>query len=312
MLQGEGANGKSTWINVMRSLFGKENVANVSLQSLCRNRFSIANLQGKLANMHADLTEKGLRETGVFKMLTGGDAIDAERKFVQGRVKFVNHAKLIFSCNQIPPVMQDDTMALWRRWNITEFQRVFDEETADKNILKKLTQPLELSSLLNNALDGLKRLLENGLFSNHKNIEETRAEYISKSDPIWGFAEQKLVMESDSFEQKRIVYEAYTEYCRQRKLPIAPSNVFSRDLKKFVSFRDGQRMVDGKKVTCYVGIELVDKKELKKDEEPEGGLAPWVRRPDKEPEEKKTDAEREEEDKRLTEWLKKGMHPKED
>jgi putative DNA primase/helicase len=232
--------------------------------------------------MYSDLSSKSLKETGVFKMLTGGDLIDGERKFVQGRVKFKNHAKLIFSCNQIPPVTSDDTTAFWRRWNITKFLRVFDEENADKNLLEKLTDPPELSSLLNDAIDGLKRLIQNGRFSNYKNVEETRYEYISKSDPIWGFAEQKLVIESDSYEPKRIVYEAYTEYCRQRKLPIAPSNVFSRDLKKFVAFRDGQRMVDGKKVTCYVGIELVDKKDGIK-EEPKNGLTPWVERGDEEP-----------------------------
>lgn len=276
LLVGEGANGKSTLINVLVALLGEENVANVSLQSLCKNRFAIANLQGKLADMHADLSAKALRETGVFKMLTGGDVIDAERKFVQGRVKFVNHAKLIFSCNQIPPVMSDDTTAFWRRWNITKFPRVFDEENADKKILEKLTQPLELSSLLNNALDGLKRLLQNGRFSNYKNVEETRADYILKSDPIWAFAEQKLVMESDSYEPKMIVYEAYKKFCRRLNLPIAPSNVFSRSLRTYITFRDGQRTVDGKKgITCYCGIKLVDKEN--ETEEDSEGLAPWVK-----------------------------------
>lgn len=257
LLVGEGANGKSTWINVLSALLGRENVSSIDLHSLCYNRFSIANLQGKFANTYADLSENALKHTGVLKMLTGGDILNAERKFVQGRVDFVNSAKLIFSCNMIPPSTSDDTIAFWRRWNITKFSKVFDEEIADKRILEKLIPPLELSSLLNNALDGLRRLLKNGRFSNYKNVEETRAEYIARSDPIWGFAEECLIMESEAYEVKADVYEAYKDYCKQHTFVVAPSNIFSRDLKKYVAFTHCQRTIKLKRgVPCYSGIRL--------------------------------------------------------
>ena len=53
MLVGSGANGKSTYLNLLQEFLGKENVSNVSLQELCEDRFKVAQLVGKLANIYA-------------------------------------------------------------------------------------------------------------------------------------------------------------------------------------------------------------------------------------------------------------------
>lgn len=59
-----------------------------------------------MINMFADLKSEKLQDTGLFKMLVSGDSIRAERKYGQP-FTFQNHAKLIFSCNDIP--QSDDT-----------------------------------------------------------------------------------------------------------------------------------------------------------------------------------------------------------
>lgn len=261
LLVGEGANGKSTFLNLLITFLGEDNVSNESLHAICSNRFASANLSGRLANIYNDLSAGALKYTGILKMLTGGDVIDAEKKFVQHKVKFRNYAKLTFSCNAIPKVETDDTKAYWRRWSIIFFPNTFDEEqgNVDKHFLEKLCDPLELSAFLLDALDGLKRLLQNERFSNYRRTEEVRDQYILRSDPIKAFAEKRLWEDVEAYEIKARVYEAYKEFCKENNsIPVA-NNIFSRQLKTYVSYRDGQKTVSGKKgVTCYIGIRLYD------------------------------------------------------
>jgi putative DNA primase/helicase len=81
MLLGPGANGKSTFINLLRALVGPENVAAIPLHQFDDDRFATAGLYGKLANTFADLDSRALSSSSMFKAITGGDAIQAERKF---------------------------------------------------------------------------------------------------------------------------------------------------------------------------------------------------------------------------------------
>lgn len=63
LLVGEGANGKSTWLNVVIVFLGKSNVASVSLHKLECDKFAAARLIGKLANVCPDLPSTHLQST---------------------------------------------------------------------------------------------------------------------------------------------------------------------------------------------------------------------------------------------------------
>ena len=260
LFEGDGSNGKSTLITLLENFLGKENVSHITPQSLIKNRFSIINLRGKFGNFYNDITAKALEETGIIKMVVAGDTMSGEKKFLQGRLDFDNYAKLVFSCNQVPPVIKDDTTAWWRRIILFTFENVFSEENENinKKILGELIDPLELSSFLNGALEGLRRLLKDEQFTNKENIEKTREKYIAKSDPIWAFAETKLEMKAEAFEVKRIVYEAYKQFCREHNFSPKVSYVFSRRLRNFITYEDVQKTIGEKShVHCYGGIRLI-------------------------------------------------------
>jgi putative DNA primase/helicase len=165
MLVGDGANGKSTFINVLKSLLGLDNIASRSLQDLVMNRFAGADLYGKSANLYADLSDQALKFTGMFKMLTGNDPVTAEQKFRNPFV-FTNYAKLIFSANKVPEVYED-RLAFFRRWILFTFPNTFTGTKENRNLLKDLTTPEELSGFLAWSLEGLQRLRQNNWkFSN--------------------------------------------------------------------------------------------------------------------------------------------------
>jgi len=64
------------------AFLGPENVASVGLHQL-DDRFATADLYGVLANIFADLDARALRASGIFKSITGGDQIRAERKYAR-------------------------------------------------------------------------------------------------------------------------------------------------------------------------------------------------------------------------------------
>jgi len=257
MFIGEGANGKSTFMELLRSMLGNENISTEPLQNLETNRFAIVSLYGKLTNIYPDLSDRALKSTGLFKMLTGGDTISAEHKF-KDRFCFKNYAKLIFSANKIPE-SPDDTTAFFRRWIIINFPRQFlpNDPKTDENLLKKLTTEEELSGFFNWALEGLRRLLENGKFSNAKSVEETRQQYIRASDPVKAFAMDCIEQKAGNVIPKDDVYNAFIQYCQELNLPTVPKNSFSMKLSQHVpNIQTERKRIKGQRVMCWRDIQL--------------------------------------------------------
>jgi len=252
MLVGVGSNGKSTWLSLMKRLLGVKNVSGRGLQELEENRFAKADLHTKLANIYADLPDKSLQRTGMFKMLTGRDLIAAEHKF-QNAFHFVNYAKLFFSANKVPEVY-DDSDAFFRRWIILVFPNTFNGEDADPYILEKLTTEMELSGLLNKALVGLKRVLEKGQFSHSKTTDEIREDYVRKSSPIAAFILDCIETDSDAFIIKKDLYSVFAAYCRDRMIPCVTQDTFFKNLPQHSAVSEYRPQIEGKRYHTFKGI----------------------------------------------------------
>ena len=252
MLVGEGANGKSTFLALAKTFLGHENVSGRSLQDLEEHRFAKADLHHKLANIYSDLPDKALYRTGTFKMLTGGDLITAEKKFMNS-FNFVNYAKLLFSCNKVPEAY-DDTSAFFRRWLILVFPNQFVGDTCDPYILAKLTSSEELSGLLNLVLDALKKLLKRGTFSYSKTTEELKEDYIRKSSPIAAFIMDCLEVDVDAFIEKKALYKVFTAYCRGRKLPMVSETTFFKNLPQHAALIDFRPEIAKKRLCSFKGL----------------------------------------------------------
>ncbi len=254
LLIGTGANGKSTLIKLLKAMLGDKNCASVPLQQLENDKFALSSLFGKLANIFADLPSRALKETSIFKMLTGEDQIPAEKKF-KDQFFFTNYAKMIFSANQVPK-SPDDSDAFFRRWIMITFPNQFENEKADKKLIQKLTTKEELSGLLNFAIEGLRRLLEQGDFSSTKSIEEVRENYIRQSDSVAAFILDAIEIKSNEYIPKKKLYTAYADYCRELSYPAVPENTFHRELQKKIRVEDYRPSLNNQRVQCWMGIAL--------------------------------------------------------
>jgi phage/plasmid-associated DNA primase len=87
-----------------------------------------------------------LIHTGTFKMLVSGDTIRAQKKHGQP-FDFKNKSKQIFSANEIPE-SEDQTYAYFKRWIILVFNKLFQGDERDTDLIDKLTTEEELSGLL--------------------------------------------------------------------------------------------------------------------------------------------------------------------
>ena len=268
MFIGDGANAKTTLLNLFKAFIGEDNISAVSLQKLLKNDFALAELYGKLANIHDDISDKALSYTGGFKMLTGGGTISAEKKYKKP-FTFTNYAKLIFTTNKLPET-HDKTSAFFRRWIPVNFPNVFEGNKKDTNILDKITTQNELSGLFNWAIIGLKRLMENGCFSHGVSTDEMCVLYEKMSNSLFAFVQDRVVVDVNGFVSKEDFYNTFCEYCKDNGLPIKAKAIVTQELPQSVPSVRGEqkRTKEEGRVRGWHGIKIV--KEDEKNDENDG------------------------------------------
>ena len=253
-----GSGGKSTTLKLITAMLGSDNVSSLNIQNLVDEGFRGSSLFQKLANISGDLPSKPISDTGFIKKCTGGDLITIEKKF-KDPFDFYNHAKLIFSANEVPAPKYDDTGAFYRRTLLIEFPNHFPdgEPGTDSNIIDKLTTAHELSGFLNKAITGLKDLLTRGKFSKEKNVTERKRSYMMESNQIQYFAENFVGIDTnpDHYVTNEDLYRFYVYMCRNIiKIPKA-SNVFSREFRRWISYAyQGSTTIDKRKVKVWRGL----------------------------------------------------------
>jgi putative DNA primase/helicase len=252
MLVGEGANGKSTLINVIKALLGKENCSAVSLQDIAINKFSAAELLGKMVNLHPDLKADKIKDGGYFKALVSGDRIKAERKYGQP-FELENKAKLIFSANEIPET-DDDSYAYFRRWVIVPFNRTFEGDNRDTNLLSKLTTPEELSGLLYWALICLRLLLKENGFGD-TDIDDIRRQYQLGASRIEDFIKERCELGEDKQVRTAEFNNALSNYLKAKGSNYLDVREVGRKMAS-LNIEHKQRRVKGQQAWFYVGIGL--------------------------------------------------------
>jgi putative DNA primase/helicase len=240
MLLGAGDNGKSTYLILVIMLLGEGNVSNQSLQALIENRFAVNSLEHKLANIGSDIGDRGLRDPGKFKELTGGDRLTGEAKY-KDLYEFRNRAILAFSAN-ILPKSYDDSNAFHKRWIIMPFNNTFTGDKKDADILSKIATPEELSGFFNAAIAAYREMTMREVFTSEgESVEKKRELYTKLSDSVQCFMDDCLVYEPDAMILRTALYEAFQEYAKTH------GYWKSIDRKKFyhdIRSKDSERIQD--------------------------------------------------------------------
>jgi len=250
---GPGGSGKSTFLEVLRTVLGFDNTTGFSIQQLENEKFAKSELIGKLANIYNDLPYNYLEKSDVFKQLVSGDPVQVEKKYKQPFLARL-HVKLIFSANQLPRTV-DFTDAFFRRWIIVTFPSKI--ENPDPALKRKLREDQEVrKAVLKWMVEGLKRLLENG-FSYKLTADEIAEYYVSASDSVATFVSEHIEEDAGSRVWHSDLYEKYVEFCKKRHYPPVSTQQFSIRLKQLT--RAVPKTKSGRRY--WVGIKYVESKE---------------------------------------------------
>jgi len=213
MLTGLPRTGKSTFLDLLQIFIGRSNCSQIPLQELADNRFKRAKLLGKLVNLFADLSGLAVRCSSYFKTIVSGDEIDAENK-CGDPFFFRPFARLIFSANEIPG-SSDKTEAYLDRWEYLSFNNQIPIEKADKDLLKKITTPEELSGMLNLAIDGLHRMFEQNCFTQPETSKTVKKEWQRINDPVITFVEERCLINENAKISKEELFKEYKSFCEE-------------------------------------------------------------------------------------------------
>lgn len=259
MFQGEGGEGKGTYLTALGEFLGLQNVATLSLQRIEDNRFSVANLYGKLANICDDLPADIIKRASKIKSITGKGRITGERKN-KDEFDFLCYAMMIFSTNQPPRVKGVDS-AWFDRWRVVWFLkgswRGSLKEIPRNTLDAELAAPAELSGVLNRALKLLPRVIERGI-SETVSMKEAHDKFRALTDPFTLWLSENTVEGPDCWMSKREGIDHYSFWARENEMPTMSDTAFGLALKRQCpNVTDERRTVKGKPgVECYRGIGL--------------------------------------------------------
>jgi len=263
MLQGTGANGKSILLQFIIALHGEENICSTSLQRLCEDRFALSELYGKPLNVFADLSDDGIKDDAMFKNISSGDMITAQKKFGQP-FQFTNSARQIYSVNDVPPVHKK-TFAFFRRWILLCFPYTFvdnpapdtNERKIGKGLLDALLTPEELSGAFNLVIECMKHMLAKGKYSYASTVADVTELYTLKSDPVKAFTD-RYTDASEYHISVQEMYDGYVRWSKHKDLKILTAQRLTRCLKN-LGFVESRPYDDyGSRIYAWVNVSFTE------------------------------------------------------
>ena len=254
VLIGDKANGKSTFLDLIKGMLGDENISALDLKEL-GDRFSTSMMFGKLANIGDDIGDDFMQGTqvSIFKKVVTGNRIKAEYKG-QDPFEFNPFVKLLFSANDMPR-MRDKTGAVIRRLVIIPFNANFSKNDPDYDpfIKYKLLKEDAMEYLITLGIGGLRRVLENQEFTRSIQVTKQLEEYEEENNPILGFLRSS---EEDTIVNNAVgdVYRRYTVYCSENNMQPMSNRVFSRTVNKYLQTEVIFKKVNKKSVRVFVKV----------------------------------------------------------
>jgi putative DNA primase/helicase len=248
---GPGANGKSTFLEVLTEVAGGygHNLPFSAFELRARSTIpnDVAALDGRRFVTAIETNESVQLNEARIKALTGSDRVTA-RHLYQEFFTFVPRAKFWLAFNHRPYVA-DDSPGFWRRVRLIPFLVQFPEGTADKELLPNLKT--EAAGILAWAVRGAQAWKNNGL-GIPSVVKQASEAYRQESDPLEDFIVERCVTVPGSHCTAAAIWDEYKSWAEENLIgrPL-DRRVFSRRLETrgFKKVRTGHD-----RIWTWVGI----------------------------------------------------------
>ena len=220
ILHGSGSNGKSTFVNVLRDLFGNYGRKTSTDAILEKQAGSPSNDVARLRGarfVSAVETSAGKRlAEALVKELTGQDLITA-RFLYQEYFEFVPVFKLWLACNHVP-VIHGQEKGMWRRIRLIPFSVEFHDADSPEGPYKDNRLPDKLKAeypgILAWIVRGCLEWQTNGLPAAVA-VKAATSKLQQDMDILGGFLSECCIFESRARVSAKDLYEAYCDWAEQ-------------------------------------------------------------------------------------------------
>ena len=227
ILYGEGANGKSTLLDVYCALVADDALASIPPQ-LMDNEYRRAALSRCRVNVVNELPAADLLRSEQVKAIISGDAIDA--RHIRGQpFRFRPRAGHVFAANDLPGV-RDMSEGFWRRWLIIPFDRIFAPHEQDKELAAKIIAselPGVVAWFVRCALDAIKA----GRFAVPTESIVMRDRWRHEADRVSMFLEERA-SSKPGYTAASILHQVFLSWCNQGGYRALNQTNFGKRLKR--------------------------------------------------------------------------------
>jgi putative DNA primase/helicase len=266
-------NGKSTDAETFLAMMGSYGIAlkPETLAEKWNNDSRVASpdlaaLQGKRYGLLPEIKKSMRMDGALTKRITGGNTIRA-RYLHQNEVEFKLQCKLVCDCNYLP-LISDNTLFTSDRCEVIPFNKYFKPEERDVTLKKRLTEPDNLSGLLNWVLHGWSTYCNEGL-KRTTTIEMASVDYEQSSDKMANFIADCLEEAPGECVSIKDAYKRYESWCRQSGFGTENKTNFIADIKQKKLFKNTgtingvtvRNVIPGYKLSDNDFLELSDEDE---------------------------------------------------
>lgn len=213
---GTGANGKTTFLETVRTMLGEyaRNTSPSTFAADNRNaiRSDIARLRGARYVTCTELEPGAGVATATLKYITGGERITA-RELYQSEIEYTPVFKPWLACNTRPGI-SDHTEGMWRRIRLIPFTVQIPDAEQDTTLPQRLVER-ELTGILSWAVSGAREWLRDGLQEPEKVVTAT-AQYRADTDVIGDFVDSLCIVAENITVPTSSLYQAYVGWCSSR------------------------------------------------------------------------------------------------
>ncbi len=250
-ITGEGSNGKSTLLDVLKGILGNDNTCEVQLEQLEKSHY-VAQLHNKLLNISTEIGAKGTVCDDIFKKVVAHDYIMGDHKFGHP-FSFRPACKLIFAANSMPRT-NDKSKAFYRRMLIVSLSNEFTDKDGKHKYYRTLLE--ERNGIFNWMIEGLKRLKNRGYFAIGEHMTQSIEDYRVENNPILGFVEERCVLETHAITTKTLLFDAYKTFCIDCGFRFVNIRKFGKELKKGLPHQVNEGHDSTKENREWFGIRL--------------------------------------------------------
>lgn len=159
VLYGNGANGKSSLMQIVGACFPKEAVVAIPPQDWGKT-FRLAGLAGARINIVNEMPENDIVAHSTFKSIITGEPVTGEHKY-QPAFTFESRAGHLFSANSLPAT-NDHSSGFWRRFMVIPFTRDMTAAPYHRPDVAREIVEAELPAIVAWALEGAARVQRRG------------------------------------------------------------------------------------------------------------------------------------------------------